>query len=133
MRATARSARAPETRLGLGPRGEAAAAAFLQGRGYRILTQNYRCRLGEVDLVALDRGCVVFIEVKTRRHTRTGSGSEAITATKQRRLRRLALHYLAAMGLEGTPCRFDVVALLVRGERARISLLRDAFQGMRSP
>lgn len=112
----------------LGRRGESAAEAFLVRRGYRILARNYRCPLGELDLVASDRGVVVFVEVKTRRGARAGSGAEAVSARKRWRLMRLAQCYLASHGLEGVPCRFDVVSLLVRPCGARVQLWRDAFQ-----
>jgi len=113
----------------LGRRGESAAEAVLLARGYRILARNYRCPLGELDLVASEGGAVVFIEVKTRRGARAGSGAEAISGRKRRRLMLLARYYLAAHGLEGRPCRFDVVSLSVVPGRARVRVWRDAFQG----
>jgi len=111
----------------LGLRGEAAAEAFLTARGYRIIARNYRCPLGELDLVARAEGSLVFIEVKTRRGGRAGSGGEAISGHKRRRMMRLAAYYLAAHGLEGIPCRFDVVTLSVRPGSARIHVWRNAF------
>ncbi len=115
-------------RRGLGRRGESVAEAFLLSRGYRIIARNYRCPLGELDLVASEGGAVVFVEVKTRRGARAGSGVEAVSGRKRRRLRRLARYYLAAHGLEGRPCRFDVVSLSVRPGRARVQIWRNAFQ-----
>jgi putative endonuclease len=116
-----------QERRRLGQRGEAAAEAFLQMRGYRIIARNYRCPLGELDLVAQEQGSVVFIEVKTRRGARAGSGGEAISACKRRRMTRLARYFLAAHGLEGVPCRFDVVTLSVRPGTARVQMWRNAF------
>ncbi len=104
------------------------AEAFLRRRGYRILARNYRCPLGELDLVAEERGVLVFVEVKTRRTDRAGTGAEAIAPYKRRRLLRLARYYLAAHGLAEVPCRFDIVTLAVRPGRTRLALARDAFQ-----
>lgn len=111
----------------LGRRGEAAAEAYLLQRGYHILARNYRCPLGELDVVAQEGGSVVFIEVKTRRGDRAGSGGEAISARKRWRMTRLAHYYLAAHGLEGQPCRFDVVSLSVRPGETRVQVWRNAF------
>lgn len=112
----------------LGQRGEAAAEAHLLGKGYRILARNYRCPFGELDLVAEEGGAVVFIEVKTRRGGRAGSGADAITPHKRLRLIRLARYYLAVHSLAAAPCRFDVVTLAVHRGRARVEILRNAFQ-----
>lgn len=112
----------------LGQRGEAAAEAHLLGKGYRILARNYRCPFGELDLVAEESGAVVFIEVKTRRGVRAGSGADAITPHKRLRLIRLARYYLTVSGLATVPCRFDVVTLAVHRGRARVEILRNAFQ-----
>jgi len=111
----------------LGQRGEAAAEAYLVREGYRILARNYRCPLGELDLVAEEGGGIVFIEVKTRRGERAGSGAEALTPFKRLRLIRLARYYLAVHGLGSTPCRFDVVTLSVRSDRVRVEVVRHAF------
>jgi putative endonuclease len=115
-------------RRALGARGEAVAEAYLRRRGCRLLARNYRSRLGELDLVVLDAGVVVFVEVKTRRGGRAGGGTEAVSPQKRRRLLRLARHFLAAHGLEGSPCRFDVIALAVGAGRARLEVVRDAFR-----
>lgn len=103
---------------------EQRAAAFLRGRGYRILEQNYRCRAGEIDLIARDGRYLVFVEVKYRHDGRLGEGVCAVDWRKQRRISRTALWYLAEhrLGAE-TPCRFDVVS--VDGER--VTLVQDAF------
>ncbi|MHB8928489.1 MAG: YraN family protein [Bacillota bacterium] len=89
---------------------EGAAASFLTGLGYRLVTANYRCRLGEIDLIAWDGEVLVFVEVKARRRDGTGAAIEAIDRRKVRRLRAVADHYLAASfrGRE-PPCRFDAV------------------------
>lgn len=94
-----------------GREGEAAAAAHLGARGYRILERNLRFRAGEIDLVAEEGGFLVFVEVKTRTGSAFGSAAEAVTAEKQRRLVRLAGLYLARRGGTPPPCRFDVVTV----------------------
>jgi putative endonuclease len=105
------------------------AEAFLRRRGLRIVDRNRRCHLGEIDLVAEDRGVLVFVEVKTRA-TPTGDPPQvAVDARKQGRLARLALVYLARRGLAAAGCRFDVVAVtLDRGDGSpRIEHLVGAF------
>lgn len=105
------------------------AAEVLRRRGWRILARNYRCPLGELDLVALDGDVVVFVEVKTRRGSRAGSALEAVGPGKRRRLLRLARYFLAVHGLTGRDCRFDVICLTVVPGRARVAVLRNAFTG----
>jgi len=91
--------------------GEALACAELQRRGYAILERRYRTRAGEIDIVARDRGTVVFVEVKTRMDRAFGGAAVAVTGWKQRRVVHLALDYLSRHGLHECPCRFDVVAI----------------------
>lgn len=98
-------------RRALGAAGESAAARLLERRGYRIVEANARCRFGEIDLVAIDAGVIVFVEVKSNRGGRFGAPEEMITPAKQRRLSRLAAWYLQRRGWLGRPARFDVVAV----------------------
>lgn len=111
----------------LGQRGEALAEAHLTAEGYRVLARNFRCRFGEVDLVADHGGVVVFVEVKTRRGGRAGTGAEAVGPFKRRRLVQAARYFLAVHGLAAAPCRFDVVSLDVGAAGTRVEVLRDAF------
>jgi putative endonuclease len=97
----------------LGNRGEAIAAAHLTDAGLRVLDRNWRCRDGELDIVARDGSAIVFCEVKTRRGTGFGHPVEAVTPAKQRRLRLLAQRWLAAHGEHAPDLRFDVVGVLV--------------------
>lgn len=91
-----------------GNQGEAAVAAALERRGYRILERQYRCRWGEIDLIAwAPEGALCFVEVKSRTGTRFSTPREAVTPAKQRRLRCAASWYLAQRELD-CPCRFDV-------------------------
>ncbi|MEW9899416.1 YraN family protein [Chitinivorax sp. PXF-14] len=91
-----------------GPAAEAAAALFLQQQGLRIVERNYRCRFGEIDLIARDGNTLVFVEVKARASGDFGGARYSITGAKQRKLWTTAQHYLATLGSE-PPCRFDAV------------------------
>ena len=93
-----------------GAAAEALAAGYLAARGLTIVQRNYRCRGGEIDLIARDREVLVFVEVRLRRNRAFGTAAESITAAKRRRLRLAARHYLARLGRE-PPCRFDAVLL----------------------
>jgi putative endonuclease len=95
----------------LGRDGEQAAARYLERSGLRILARNWRCSEGEIDIVAAERRALVVCEVKTRSSTRYGTPIEAITRTKQRRLRRLAVCWLAANGVLFDEVRIDAIGL----------------------
>lgn len=108
-------------------KGEAAeqfAAEFLQRQGMKITIRNYRCRFGEIDLIAQDGKTLVFVEVKSRRTENFGGAAASITQDKRDKLLRAARHYLAQHG-NAAPCRFD--AVLIRGEPPQIEWIRDAF------
>jgi len=113
----------------LGKEAEDLAAQFLsKAKGYRILERNYRCPFGEVDIIAEDKGVLAFIEVKGRSSLRYGHPSEAVGSRKQRRILRVAAHYLQRRGLQGkVPVRFDVVCLLFRRGRPAFELIKGAF------
>ncbi len=101
------------------------AAEYLEKAGFRILEMNYRCRAGEIDIVARDGRYVVFCEVKYRSGSRAGSPLEAVDFKKQQVIFRCAQFYLAEHHLWDVPCRFDVIGI-AGGEIAHI---RDAFTG----
>ena len=109
---------------GAGGAAEAAAAEFLARQGLTLTCSNYRCRLGEIDLVIQDGPTIVFVEVRLRTNTSFGSAAESIGPRKRARIIAAARHYLA--GKPERPCRFDVV-LLDRLEPPRIEWIRDAF------
>ncbi|MCR5641641.1 MAG: YraN family protein [Lachnospiraceae bacterium] len=103
---------------------ESRAAEFLQSRGYRILERNFRCRIGEVDIIARDGNYLVFVEVKYRKSASRGMPVEAVGFAKQKKISSVAGYYLMTHGLyENTAVRFDVVAIL--GEEIR--LYQNAF------
>ena len=110
-----------------GDRGEDRAAAFLRRQGYRILERNYRCPLGEMDIIAREGKTLVFIEVKTRSTDRFGPPEAAIGSQKQRRMTAIALCYLKGKGWLGTPARFDVAAVNIQEGRETVTLHKNAF------
>ncbi len=101
-----------DPRRRLGTSGETAVGAWYEARGYRVLDRNWRCREGELDLVVGCPGLVVFCEVKTRRADTFGTPAEAVTRSKQLRLRLLAARWLAAHPGSGGDARFDVAAVM---------------------
>ena len=107
-----------------GAQAEQLACAHLERAGLRLLTRNYRCAQGEIDLIMDDRGTLVFVEVRYRRSAVFGSAAESVDRRKQSRLQAAATHYLLVHQLDRA-CRFDVVAL--SGAPAHVDWLRDAF------
>jgi len=118
----------PDARRALGQRGEALAAAWYEHAGYEILDRNWRRREGELDLVASRGRVLVFCEVKTRTSNRFGAPVEAITRTKQRRIRMLAGLWLDEHERGGRELRFDVVSVMAeRGAEPVIEVLEGVF------
>ena len=99
------------------------AGAYLEKYGYKILEYNYRCRQGEVDIVARDGEYLVFCEVKYRSGAGSGYPEEAVDLRKQKKISKCALYYLTVHGLVDVPVRFDVVS--IEGEQFR--LYQNAF------
>lgn len=118
----------PDERQLLGTEGEHAAEKFLRRQRYTIIERNYRCALGEVDLIALDRSTIVFVEVKTRTQPGFGSPLEAVDARKQRQIQRAAQHYLTKKRLHDRNARFDVVGVWWENDRPRCELIKNAFE-----
>ena len=110
-------------RRAVGAAYEAAAAAYLEKLGYRILERNFRCARGEIDLIAEKDGYLVFIEVKYRKNSGAGYREEAVVERKRLALGRAARAYLAKNGILEKPCRFVVVS--VSGDRVRV--IENAF------
>lgn len=114
----------------IGGKGEEEAFAHLRRLGYRILQRNYRCRMGELDIVAMQGGVLVFVEVRTRTGLTHGYPEESVNVRKQNKLRMLAQQFLLAHPkLLEVPCRFDVVAVHFPGDQSVISLkhIENAF------
>lgn len=103
---------------------EQRAGKYLERCGYRILEYNYRCRSGEIDIIAEDGEYLVFVEVKYRRDQKSGDPLEAVGVKKQRKISRTAYYYCTTHGYgDTTPCRFDVAAVL--GDK--IKIVKNAF------
>jgi putative endonuclease len=109
----------------VGRAAEDLAARFLERHGLAIVARNYRCRAGEIDLVARDGDTLAFVEVRLRGTAAFGGAAASVDAAKQRRILRAARHYLA--GRSDQPCRCDVV-LLDALDTARVEWIRDAFR-----
>lgn len=110
-----------------GQQGEDSAARYLSRYGYRIVRRNFRTARGEIDLIAMDGGTLVFIEVKARFDDTKGTPAAAVDERKQARIRRAAEWYCARYRMEKRRVRFDVVAISGVGRSRRIELLKDAF------
>jgi putative endonuclease len=110
-------------RRALGFFGEDKAAAWYEAHGYRVLARNWRCRDGELDIVARRGSTVVFCEVKTRASAAYGVPAEAVTPAKQRKLRGLAVLWLRASGERAGELRFDVAAVL----GGKLEIIEAAF------
>ena len=110
-----------------GRRGETEAIRYLKKRGYRILEQNYRNRLGEIDIIAIDGRSIVFVEVKARSGRRFGTPKWAITPKKQRKISMVALSYLKATRQTEAKARFDVVTFQSENGVPRIEIIKNAF------
>ena len=110
-----------------GDLGEELARRYLAGKGYEIVESNYRTRRGELDLISRQDDTLVIVEVKLRRGTAYGTPLEAVTPRKQRAIRVMAEEYLAEKAPDFQSLRFDVVGILLRGERTEITHIQDAF------
>ena len=116
-------------RMRLGRKGEDIAVAWLEGKGMQILERNYRCPLGEIDIVGMIDGAFVFVEVRSRSSAQWGTPAESVTYGKKRKLRKVAAYYLQQKKRMDAPCRFDVVGILygAHGAPDRIEWIPDAF------
>ncbi len=117
-----------DTRTRTGRLGEDAAVFAYRSLGYRVVARNWRCRLGELDLIVSRAGTLVFCEVKTRRGAGFGGGFEAVDARKQQKLRALAEAYLMQTSAAPRTARFDVASVWLKpDDSASIHLYQDAF------
>jgi ribonuclease HII len=122
---------ASNRRAQLGRRGERMAAKHLEEQGYVICQTNYRCEVGEMDIVALDGECLAFVEVRTRKSRKYGSPEESITAAKRQKLIEVAQTYLQEHESEPLDWRIDVVSIQLspQGEMERLALIKNAVEG----
>jgi len=112
----------------LGREGEQIAESYLKKKGYRLVERNYRCRGGELDLIALDRRVIVFVEVKTRSDDRFGPPLESVDNRKQRRMIKAALFFLSQHRLHNRDARFDVVGISFEGQQPVVEHIQNAFE-----
>ena len=115
-------------RMRTGKRGEELAAAYLAEAGYRIVERNYRCIFGEIDIVAEEGETLVFVEVKSRRSEAYGDPQLAVGHEKQKKISRIAMHYLEERRLRHRLARFDVIAVKLLPSGHKIELIRNAFE-----
>ncbi len=120
----------PETTTALGRRAEDAACRHLEHHGLRLLTRNYRCRVGEIDLVMLEGNTLVLVEVRSRSSVEHGGAAATVGARKQARLTRAARHLLLTRPeLRSLAARFDVIAIdAARDGPPELTWIRDAFR-----
>lgn len=111
----------------IGDAGEDIAAAYLERKGYGIVRRNYRIRGGEVDIIADDGGCLVFVEVKTRKNRNFAAPCEFVDSGKRQRIIRCAVSYLQEMDIS-PDVRFDVIEVLYEG--CEINHIKNAFWEM---
>jgi putative endonuclease len=116
-----------QERLSLGKKGEELAIAQLRALKYKIIERNFKCALGEIDIIAREKDMLVFVEVKTRRTKDFGGPAAAVNRRKQRQLSRVALTYLNQKKLAEMSARFDVVAVELIPPAPRIEVIRNAF------
>ena len=112
----------------LGRRGEGVAEAFLRRSAYTIVARNYRCRAGEIDLVALDGPVLVFVEVRSRRGYRAGTPLESVDGRKQAQVARVAQHFCALRGWAEREARFDVIGIRFDAEPPAVEHVPGAFE-----
>ena len=107
--------------------GEELAAKFLRKKKYKIVEMNYRCRMGEIDLIVENRNFLVFVEVKLRKNANFAEALEFVDSRKQNRLKTTAMLYLAQHETEKR-CRFDVIEIYESDKKPQIRHLEDAFE-----
>lgn len=117
-----------EERLKLGKMGEDIALKEIKRLGYKLITRNYRCSLGEIDIIARDGDCLVFLEIKTRKGRSTGYAKEAVDRRKRGQISKAALTYMKANGCYDERARFDVIAISINDGREEIEIVKNAFE-----
>ena len=111
-----------------GKLGEQKVIEFLKTKNYQILARNYRYLNAEIDIIAKERGTLVFVEVKARKTHVFGNPKWAVTPKKQRKISMVALHYLKATKQTHVKARFDVVALSLTRDNPQIEIIKNAFE-----
>ncbi|MBW1971631.1 MAG: YraN family protein [Deltaproteobacteria bacterium] len=116
------------TKKKIGNKGEDIAVEFLKKHGYRIIERNFRSSEGEIDIIALDKGTLCFIEVKTRRSVNFGLPLDGVDFFKQQQIIRVAQSYLIKKRITEVQSRFDVVSIFITSSNIDINLIKNAFE-----
>ncbi len=111
-----------------GRESESIAARYLKKQGYKILEQNYRTKIGEIDIIARDKQTLVFVEVKARKSDRFGNPKWAVTPKKQRKISMIALYYLKLTKQSNVKARFDVVTISHEQDKPKVEIVKNAFE-----
>ena len=111
----------------IGRRGEDIAKRYLIDKKYKILEENFKCKIGEIDIIASDGEYIIFVEVKTRTSTKYGIPCQAVNFYKQRIIGKVASLYLSNNKLYNEMCRFDIVGILIMNKQISISHIENAF------
>jgi len=114
-------------RISLGKKGEEIAVSYLKSLEYRIIERNYKCKFGEIDIIASDKKTLSFIEVKTRSSLDYGHPYYGVDRRKQHQISKVALSYLNKNNLQNIDARFDVLAIHISGEGEKVELIKNAF------
>ncbi|MDP4144382.1 MAG: YraN family protein [Bacillota bacterium] len=114
----------------VGKLGEDIANDYLEKLGYKIIEENFRCKIGEIDLIAIDGGLIVFVEVKSRFSNSYGFPGEAVSFSKRQKIYKIAQFYISKNKLFNVNCRFDVIEIFFNGvkDTYKVNLIKDAFQ-----
>ncbi|RPH52940.1 MAG: YraN family protein [Desulfobacteraceae bacterium] len=110
-----------------GKESESTAARYLKKKGYKIIEQNYRTKLGEIDIIAKEKNTIVFVEVKSRKSASYGNPKYAVTPKKMRKISMVALYFLKVTNQSSSKARFDVVSISHGGEDPQIEIIKNAF------
>lgn len=118
-----------QRRINTGKQGEGLAQEYLRQHAYMIIQKNFRCKAGEIDIIAKDREVVVFIEVRTQTSNLYGPAYNTVTRSKQKQVRRVALYYISQHNLVNTQFRFDVIGITLNPDTGEHHLdhIQNAF------
>jgi len=111
----------------LGKQGEDLAVKYLKKLGYKIIERNYRCTMGEIDIIAKEKEALIFIEVKTRKSDKDVEPFESIGVRKQAKIRDLAEFYLQKKEVDECEIRFDVLSIVIQDKENQIEHITNAF------
>lgn len=122
-----------KTKTSLGKRAEESVHKYLKKQGLKSIAKNYLCKAGEIDLIMMDQGTLVFIEVKYRSRANYGSSAAQVTLSKQQKLEKAALRFLAEnVQYQSLPCRFDVAGASGEASAPGIHWIKGAFYAQHS-